>query len=82
MGTFNMIIDPTYITAPNPVTKKPLSEVVQQVCEKIDPKPIFCELPEELRFKPFDNSGSIQTYTITSSSGASGYGTSTTTTTP
>lgn len=75
-----MITDPTYIASLNPIPQKPLVEVVQTVCEKIEPKPIFCELPEELRFKPIDNSGTVQTHTITSSSGASGYGTSTTTT--
>lgn len=75
-----MITDPAYITSPNPIPQKPVVEVVQKICEKIEPKPLFCEFPEELRFRPFSNSGSVQTYTITTSSGASGYGTSITTT--
>lgn len=78
-----MITDSTYIISPKPVPQKPLVEIVQEICEQIEPKPLFCELPEELRFKSFSNSGSVQTYTITTtSSGASGYGTSTITTTP
>lgn len=79
----NLMIDQILISAPKIVQQKPLIAVVQEVCEETDPKPLFCEIPEDLRLKPITNSGTVQTYTITSSSTASGYvGTSTTTTTP
>lgn len=78
-----MIIDGVYITAPKIVPQKPLIEVVQELCKETEPEPIFCEIPEDLKLKSSNNSGTTQTFTITSSitSGASGYGTSTTTTT-
>lgn len=77
-----MCIGDLYITIPKEVPKKPLVVVVEEICIKTEPKPLFCEIPEDLKLKPFSNSGTVQTYTITSSmaSGASGYGTSTTTT--
>lgn len=78
-----MLIDGVYITIPKIAPQKPLIEVVQELCKETEPKPIFCEIPEDLKLKSSNNSGTAQTFTITSSmtSGASGYGTSTTTTT-
>ena len=72
--------DDVYITAPKIVLQKPLVEIVQELCKETEPKPIFCEIPEDLKLKT-PNSGT-QTSTITSSinSVASGYGASTTTT--
>lgn len=79
-----MIIEEIYITTPKISLQKPLIEAVEEICIDTVPKPLFCELPEDLRLKSFSYSGSAQTYTVTSSmiSGASGYGTTTTTTTP
>lgn len=79
-----MIIDGVIITASKIVSQKPLIEAVQELCQEIEPKPIFCEIPEDLELRPYNNSGTAQTFTITTSmaSGASGYGTSTTTTIP
>lgn len=79
-----MIADGVYINSSKIVPQKPLIEVVQEFCQEIEPKPIFCEIPEDLKLRPSNNSGTTQTFTVATSmtSGASGYGTSTTTTTP
>ena len=77
-----MFTNGVYITSLKTIPQKPLIEAVQEVCQETEPKPIFCEIPEDLKLKSSDNTGTVQTFTITSSvnSGASGYGTSTTTT--
>ena len=79
-----MIINGVYITSPELIPQKPLIEVVQEFCQEIEPKPIYCEIPEDLKLKSSNNSGTTQTITVTTSmtSPASGYGTLTTTTTP
>lgn len=73
------MIDKISITIPETVSQKPMIEIVRSICEKIEPKPLFCELPDELRLRAVASSGTVQTYTTTSSSGASEFGTSTTT---
>lgn len=77
-----MISSDIYITVPTLVLDNPLIEIVEEVCKKKDPPPLFCGLPEDLKLKSIENSGTIQTSTPTNSfrSVASGYGTSTTTT--
>ena len=76
-----MIIGETIITTPQYIPPKPVVEIILEVCKDTEPKPIFCEIPDDLGLKSLSNSGTIQTYTITTSGSlASGYGTSTTTT--
>lgn len=77
-----MIIMDTYINSPTKVCNKPIFEVIQEVC-LTDPKPIYCELPGELKLKSVSSSGTVQTYTYSASimSNASEFGTSSTTTT-
>jgi hypothetical protein len=65
-------------TAPKP-TPKPLIVVWQKVCDKEkDPAPLFCELPDELKAKPFSYPGIPEVSTSSFVSNPSG-STSTTT---
>lgn len=76
-----MLISDLYLTVPKASLEKPLIEVIDEFCKEVEPKPLYCEWPDELKLKSIDASGTVQTYTYTSSLGsASGYGTSTTTT--
>ncbi len=75
-----MIIDEININAPKIVSQKPLIEMVQELCEETEPKPVYCELPDELRLRPMEASGTVQAYTYTTSVMSSGASISTTTT--
>jgi hypothetical protein len=76
-----MLIQGLYITAPKSTEMKPLIEVVHEFCEENEPKPLYCELPDELKLKTVDASGTAQTYTYTNSLATTpAFGTSTTTT--
>ena len=43
-----MIIIPTYINKTPSISPKPPFIEYQELCDKTDPKPIFCELPNDL----------------------------------
>lgn len=58
----DLYFDPTKTMPP-----KMLAESFQEICFKTEPKPIFCEIPEDLKLKPLSASGTTQTYTYTSS---------------
>lgn len=77
------MINGIYITAQTKILQKPFVQMVQEVCIKTDPKPLFCGFPEDLKVRSISASGTGQTYTYTSSFGSlpTVYGTSTTTTT-
>lgn len=76
------MINEVYITTSNKIPHKPFVQMVQEVCVKTDPKPLFCEFPEDLKLKSISNSGTAQTYTYTSLASPSiGFDTSSTTTT-
>lgn len=77
-----MILGDFYITKPQVPQPKNLIEWVQESCTEIQPKPIYCEIPEDLKFKSVSTSGTTQAYTIVTSmiSLPSVYGTSTATT--
>lgn len=73
-----MILSEAYITVLKIIPKKSFIEMVQQVCEETESKPLYCELPDDLKLKSI--SGSVQTYTYTNSLvTVSGMGISTTT---
>lgn len=75
------MIDEIYITNQSKIPQKSFIETVQEVCINTEPKPLFCEFPEDLKFKSSSDSGTVQTYTYTSLASPSvGFGTSTTTT--
>lgn len=75
-----MIFEEAYITVYKIVPQKPLVEVIQELCEKAEPKPLYCELPDDLRLRSMVASGTVQTYTYTNSLATlSGVNTSTTT---
>lgn len=77
-----MIIGEQIIIKPNfPIKQKSAIVEYWERCEKVYPKPLFCELPEDLKLKASLNNGTgpTSTYTTTSS-GPSVSGTSTTTT--
>ncbi|MFA6184735.1 MAG: hypothetical protein WCT51_03810 [Candidatus Shapirobacteria bacterium] len=38
----------TYISTPSPVMPKPLYVIYLEDCYQLEPKPIFCELPDDL----------------------------------
>lgn len=38
---------PTYITTPTPATPKSSVTIIQEFCHEIEPKPVFCELPDD-----------------------------------
>ncbi len=66
-----MIINPIFISMPKTnIQKSPLQEVIE-FCEKAEPKPFYCDPPEELKFH-MDYSGTPQTYSYTIASTASG----------
>lgn len=75
-----MILAEAYINPSKISPQKPFIEVVQKLCEGAEPKPIYCELPDELKLRSMEASGTVQTYTYTTSTMASGTSTSTTTT--
>lgn len=75
-----MILPEVYITLPKPPPQKSPIEIARSFCIENEPKPLYCELPEDLKFRFTDNSGTTQTYTSTSSMILSGTLTSTTTT--
>jgi len=71
--------DPYFILEKS-LTQKALGEVVQEICLKTEPKPLFCELPDDLKLR-FSYGGTTPTYTTTSSlASGSIMGTSATTT--
>lgn len=78
-----MIANGIFLTTPYQIPKKSFIEVVEEICKKTEPTPFFCELPEDLKLKTIETSGTVQTYTYATSyaSTASGYSSSTTTTT-
>lgn len=61
------MINGAYIATPTRILQKPFVQAVQEVCIKSDPKPLFCQLPSGLKIKPIFNSGTVQSYTYTSS---------------
>lgn len=75
------MIDSLYLTSVKPLPIKTFGEAVQEICVKTEPKPLFCELPGELKLK-FSYQGTTATTYTTTSSLASGtaFGTTTTTT--
>lgn len=77
-----MIVTDIYINSPTMACNKPFFEVIREIC-LTDPKPIFCEIPDDLKLKFVSSFGTAQTYTYSASfmSNASGFGTSPTTTT-
>ena len=75
-----MILEEAYIISPKIAPQKPLIEAVQELCEETEPKPIYCELPDELKLRSIETSGTVQIYTYTTSTMVSGTSTSTTTT--
>lgn len=76
-----MILEEAYFTIPKVTSQKPLAEVVVEMCEETDPKPLYCEIPEDLKLKSMTLSGTAQTYTYTTFlPTVSGTTTSTTTT--
>jgi hypothetical protein len=75
-----MILENTYIIPATKPVNKPLAEIMQEICET-DPKPICCELPNDLRFKSVSSSGTSQMYTYVTTTSSVMVGTSTSTTT-
>lgn len=68
---------PTYITTPTPATPKSSVTIIQEFCHEIEPKPIYCELPDDLG-KSRSQLPQPSTYTSVSFSGtASGASTTT-----
>ena len=76
-----MLLPDTLITAPIKVYPKPLVVLVHEICEEVEPKPLFCEIPEDLQVKSVSSTGTAQTYTITSSMATTSISLGTTTTT-
>ena len=75
-----MLLTETFIAAPQLPPKKSLIEIVQNICEENEPKPFYCELPDDLIKRSVDASGTTQTTTSVNSSMVSGTTISTTTT--
>ncbi len=46
------MIDQFYISLEKPLPPKTLGEIVNEICIKEEPKPIFCEIPDDL-FRKF-----------------------------
>lgn len=76
------VIGDLYFTSAKPMPPKTLGESVQEICIKTEPKPLYCELPDDLKLKSITASGTTQAYTYTSSMvSLSSLGTTSTTTT-
>lgn len=73
------MINDLYFILARPLISKTIVETIQEICIKTEPKPFFCESPDDLKLR-FSNEGTILTYTTTSSS-ASGSAMRITTTT-
>ena len=74
------MISDLYFVSAKPIPPRTLGETVQEICIKTEPKPLYCELPDDLKLK--SSVGTTQTYTYTSSMiSLSSLGTRSTTTT-
>lgn len=79
-----MITNAFFVNAPkSPIRQNSLAAIVEEIC-KNDPKPLFCELPDDLKLKSISYSGTL-TYsynslaTTTTISGTATGGSNTTT---
>lgn len=70
------IINPTYISARLPNPPKSLIEIYVEICQS-EPKPMYCELPDDLGKSKSRLPESFTATTITASGTASGATTST-----
>ena len=62
-----MLLLSAYTLYSEQVPQKSFIQTVQEICIETEPKPLFCELPDDLKIKSASYSGTTQTYTITSS---------------
>ncbi len=77
----NMMLPNTYIEPVKIYIDKPFIVEWDALCQKVNPPPVFCELPDELKLRSISSSGTVETYTFTSSMvSLASVGTSTTTT--
>ena len=67
---------PTYISTPSPIKSKPSYVVYFEYCHQTEPRPLFCELPDELA-KRGKLPDSLSNNSITAFGTASGASTST-----
>lgn len=61
------MINNIYFYRTMPLHQSSLAEVFEEICLKSEPKPLFCEIPEDLKTRTNSSYGTAQTYTYTSS---------------
>ena len=60
------MVAPAFYINVQDVNNKPFTEVVYELCEEIEPTPIYCELPDDLKFRSIDASGTLNSLMTTS----------------
>lgn len=73
-----MLLPNVYFVPLKPVDKKPLIVTFSEFCSKYDPKPFYCEFPDDIKTKS-EASGTLETYSVASTATVSNVGTTTTT---
>ncbi len=61
-----MITEEAYISVQRMGIQKPIDAYVE-ICENTDPRPIYCELPDNLKVINHSGSETVQYYTLASS---------------
>ena len=74
-----MITD-LYIIQAKPAPQQTLTEAVREICIKTEPKPLFCEIPDDLKIKTYYNFGTAFNSIASSATGPAGPISTTTTT--
>lgn len=60
------MLDQLYISIYRSTSSKTLGEIVNGICIKEDPKPLFCELPDDLKLRSASSTGTAPHYSLIS----------------